>query len=65
MWDAGVGYTKMFRKHFGLNFQLGYNLKEFGKIPSYEINFPNGEVNYVGEKSSIRHSVSFGIGLVF
>lgn len=65
MWNVGVGYTKMFRKHFGLNFQLGYNLKEFGGIPSYEVDFVNGEFNYVGKKSSIRHSVSFGIGLVF
>lgn len=65
MWNAGIGYTKMFRKHFGLNFQLGYNLKEFGGIPSYEVNLVNGEVNYVGKKNSIRHSVSFGIGLVF
>lgn len=65
IWNAGIGYTKMFRKHFGLNFQLGYNLKEFGGIPSYEVNLVNGEVNYVGKKNSIRHSVSFGIGLVF
>lgn len=65
MWNAGIGYTKMFRKHFGLNLQLGYNLKEFGGIPSYEVNLENGEINYVGKKSSIRHSISFGIGLVF
>lgn len=65
MWNAGIGYTKMFRKHFGLNFQLGYNLKEFGGIPSYEVDLVNGEFNFIGKKSSIRHSVSFGFGLVF
>lgn len=65
MWNLGIGYTKMFRKHFGLNFQLGYNLKEFGGIPSYEVDLVNGESTYIGEKSSTRHSVSFGIGLVF
>lgn len=65
MWNAGIGYIKMFRRHFGLNFQLGYNLKEFGGIPSYEVDLTNGEFNYIGEKNSIRHSISFGIGLVF
>lgn len=65
MWNAGIGYTKMFRKHFGVNLQLGYNLKQFGGIPSYEVDLVNGEFNYIGKKSSIRHSVSFGFGLVF
>jgi hypothetical protein len=32
MWDLGVGYKKMFRTHFGLNFQIGYNLKRFQSI---------------------------------
>lgn len=65
LWNAGIGYTKMFRKHFGLNLQLGYNLKEFGDIPSYEIDFEKQEINFVGKKSSVRHSISLGIGLVF
>lgn len=65
MWDVGIGYTKMFRKHFGLNFQLGYNLKEFSGIPSYKVNNETWETTYIGEKSSIRHSLSFGVGLVF
>ena len=28
MWDLGIGYTKMFRKHFGLNFQIGYTIPQ-------------------------------------
>lgn len=65
IWNAGIGYIKMFRKHFGLNFQLGYNLKEFGNIPSYYVNLKDEELNYAGKKSSIRHSLSIGVGLVF
>lgn len=65
MWNVGIGYTKMLRKHFGLNFQIGYNLKEFGGIPLYQVDFYSGEIHYAGKKSSIRHSLSFGFGLMF
>ncbi len=57
VWDAGVGYIKMFRRHFGLNFQVGYNLKEFRDVHS------DVDGNLSG--NSIRHSLSLGIGLVF
>lgn len=50
LWDIGVGYKKMVRKHFGWNFQCGYNLKEFG--------FDEGDSNW-------RHSISLGVGLIF
>lgn len=65
MWDAGIGYKKMFRKHFGLNFQLGYNFKQFANIPTYEITIPDYTINYIGKKSNYRHSISLGIGLIF
>lgn len=65
VWGAGIGYLKMFRRHFGLNFQFGYDLKQFADIPTYEVVIPDNAINYLGEKSSIRHSLSFGIGLVF
>lgn len=65
MWDAGIGFTRMFRKHFGLNFEFGYNLKEFHGIPVYEIDWENATTSYIGKKNSIRHSLSFGLGLVF
>ncbi|MDH6313100.1 MULTISPECIES: hypothetical protein [Bacteroidales] len=62
LFDIGIGYKKMFRKHFGLNFQLGYNLKQ-----------QKGNLGYIDEKQQIvhdkinryRHSLSFGIGLIF
>ena len=65
MWDAGIGYTKMFRKHFGLNFQLGYNLKQFRNVPGYEYDWDKQELIYLGKKSCFRNSISFGAGLVF
>ena len=54
LFNFGVGYTKMFAKHFGVNFQLGYNLKQFKYTHS----------NVPGLKST-RHSVIFGLGLTF
>lgn len=57
MWDAGVGYNLMFRRHFGLNFQVGYNLKEFRDV------YSDADGNLSG--NSIRHSLSLGFGLVF
>mgnify|MGYP000756714995 FL=1 len=65
LWDLGIGYTKMFRRHFGLNFQIGYNLKEFGGIPSYNYNIDTEEITYLGTISDLRHSLSMGIGFVF
>lgn len=53
MWNLGIGYTKMFRRHFGLNLQCGYNFKTFNIQTCHTA------------KSNIRHSLAFGIGLVF
>lgn len=61
MWDLGVGYTKMFRKHAGIDLQFGYNLKEFGDILYYRA----GEDRLVEGRSNLRHSLSVGIGYVF
>ena len=33
--SLGIGYTHMFARHFGLNFQIAYNLKRFNDIPTY------------------------------
>ncbi|WP_302392447.1 hypothetical protein, partial [Phocaeicola coprophilus] len=63
--DLGIGYQYMLRKHFGLNFQLGYNLKEFAGIESYAYDPSTGQTTFLGKKSAVRHSVSFGFGLVF
>ncbi|WP_315358951.1 hypothetical protein [Prevotella nigrescens] len=54
LFNLGVGYTKMFAKHFGVNFQLGYNLKQF------KYNHSN-----IPDLKSTRHSVIFGVGLTF
>lgn len=57
MWDLGIGYQKMFRKHFGLNFQFGYSLKQI-----------KGDVWFndyiIGKVSQRRNSLSFGIGII-
>lgn len=65
MGDLGIGYQYMLRRHFGLNFQLGYNLKEFAGVDTY-VYYPSSEqFVFLGKKSTFRHSISFGFGLVF
>lgn len=63
MWDVGIGYTKMLAKHFGLNFQLAYGLKTFDDSFSV-IDYSDMKQSYQ-KSTSLRHSVSFGIGLTF
>ena len=59
MGEIGMGYKHMFRKHFGLKFDLGYNLKNFReKVYDFEL-----EKNSVF--SSCRHSFNVGIGMIF
>lgn len=60
----GVGYTLMFFKHFGLNFQIAYNLKQFANIPISVYNMETGDIS-LKEENSTRHSLSLGIGLTF
>ena len=62
--SLGIGYTHMFAKHFGLNFQIAYNLKRFNDIPTYIYNVDKGETTYSKENTT-RHSLSFGIGVTF
>lgn len=60
--DLGIGYKKMFRKHFGLDFRIGYNLTQI----RYDVNYYEGDRIGSSESSSnIRHSISAGFGLVF
>lgn len=56
LYDIGIGYKKMFRKHFGLNFQFGYNLKQFKTLYFY----PTPKNRY-----DTRQSLSFGFGFIF
>lgn len=61
-WDLGVGYKRMFRKHFGLKFEIGYNLKNL-RLDSYSMDANN---NYSPKcYSLVRHSLFAGVGLVF
>jgi hypothetical protein len=60
--DLGVGWKKMFSRHFGINFKAGYNLKQF-RTPWYT---ENTEGTWDKSRRSIwRHSLEFGFGLVF
>lgn len=64
MGNLGIGYTYMLAKHFGLNFQIAYNLKRFTNIPIHIYNEDTGQ-SYYNEVKSTRHSLSFGVGLSF
>ena len=57
----GIGYTHMFRKHFGMNFQLGYNLEAIHD--TYLIWTENDVYNVKG--TTKRHSITLGVGLTF
>ena len=59
LWNLGVGWQKMFRKHFGLNFQFGYNFKQF------RANMHDYDSDYYKKFSIYRNSLTFGFGLVF
>ncbi len=60
--NIGIGYTHMFKRHFGLNFQIAYNLKRFNDIPTYIYNANTQETRYCNTNNT-RHSLSFGIGV--
>ncbi len=72
--ELGMGWSKMFRRHFGLNFQVSYSLNQFRKL-NYLSGFydgpdskdPNKYVEpEVLEKYDIwRNSLSFSVGIVF
>jgi hypothetical protein len=58
LWDLGIGHLWMFRKHFGLKAQAGYNLKQFKT--HYWISGDSKK-----EVAQWRHSLTLSIGLVF
>lgn len=60
--NIGIGYTHMFKKHLGLNFQIAYNLKRFNDIPTIIYDANSQETHY-GTTNSTRHSLSFGVGI--
>jgi len=64
MFDAGIGYKKMFSNRFGLNFQLGYNLKQINDTPVYISAEDNQSYDLISV-TSIRHSLFLGLGVIF
>ncbi|MBV5284263.1 MAG: hypothetical protein JZU53_17715 [Paludibacter sp.] len=64
MFDAGVGYKKMFGRRFGLNFQLGYNLKQINETPLY-VSISDSQSWNLISVTSVRHSLSLGVGVMF
>ncbi len=64
MAEVGVGYTKMFAKHFGVFGQVGYSLNQFcNRVGS--INAATGAVGGIHNVNSYRNSVFVSAGVVF
>ncbi|MDR1601048.1 MAG: hypothetical protein LBS42_01290 [Tannerella sp.] len=57
--ELGAGYKLMFKKHFGLSFNLGYSLRQMRNI---RIEYNDGRKK---NASTTRHSLSAGFGFVF
>lgn len=55
--NFGIGYKHMFRNHFGLKLQLGYNYKQLKKGLL--------DIDNMVYYTQNRHSIAFGIGVVF
>ncbi|MDE5662714.1 MAG: hypothetical protein K2I37_01610 [Muribaculaceae bacterium] len=70
LWNIGIGWQKMFRKHFGINFQIAYNLNDFRRYRANveSVEHPDYDYYYIitaVPASDWRHSLAFGVGLVF
>ncbi|MCK9156915.1 MAG: hypothetical protein M0P12_12630 [Paludibacteraceae bacterium] len=61
LFDAGLGYRLQFKKHFGMNFMLYYNAKQFKENYRYWIEGTEYEWNH----SAWRHSISVSVGFIF
>ena len=64
IWNTGIGYRWMFRKHFGLNFQFSYFMQQYKgvKTTMYE-RYTNK--SFTLDRNNLRHSLAFTLGLVF
>lgn len=73
MGTIGAGYQLMLKRHFGLNFKVGYNIQQFANTPIYNNNIEksneDGTIVYTStlydKRSLWRHSIQLGVGLVF
>lgn len=63
----GLGYKRMYKKHFGIKMELGYNMQQIRVDQDDIIVFPNpdGEKPSIKGVSVLRHSISFGVGFIF
>jgi hypothetical protein len=57
LWNLGIGYKRMFREHFGLKAQFGYNLKQ--------LKSNRWIVEDTRNPSQHRHSLMLGVGVIF
>lgn len=61
MWDLGIGWQKNFRKHFGINLQIGYSIRQFDtKKWRYD---DIGQSTYVNS-NLLRQSFIMGVGII-
>lgn len=54
LYEIGIGYKYMFKKHFGMKVEAGYNFKTFEYSLIYKEAY-----------NMNRHSVTLGVGLIF
>ena len=59
-----VGYMIPIAKRFGVNFQIAYDYKDFRKIATIRYDEESRQ-NIFYDSNSIRHSISFGVGVTF
>lgn len=66
LFDLGIGYPLMVTKNFGFNFQLGYSVSQFNDVAwSFVGAAPGMIIMDSGKCDGFRHSLSFGVGIVF
>jgi hypothetical protein len=66
MWNIGVGYSYMFKKHFGLNFNVGYSLQQIEGTPTHIAEHPiSGFDMDIIAQNNLRHSIGIAVGLIF
>lgn len=65
LFDLGIGWQKNFRKHFGINAQLGYGLKEFRTYYGYAdfYGYPMA-IKLPSKYSIVRNSMVISVGIV-
>ena len=61
---VGLGYVWYVANHFGVNFQIAYDFKDFRKISTISYDEEN-QKNIYYDTNNIRHSISFGVGITF